>query len=266
MPRERIIFLPETFLPILPNYGPGIPKILFNQNGAYSFGLGHDNDGFPKDPQAILQLYNHPDLKHIACVSQHDLQLITGAFGFTKEKVTCIRNAIETELFKPSRKKKKIITYMPRKNRRDADIVKAFLSSKSWFKDWKLQAIDGIPQDKVIELLQISAGFLAFGHPEGFGLPLVEASACGCALIGYSGLGGREIFRIAKKYKVGWEIEYGDWQGFVVGAEQLIAELNYRPHELSINLQSLSKEVRKLYSKKKMLDSVKVGMKSWEYW
>ena len=118
---------------------------------------------------------------------------------------------------------------MPRKNRRDADIVKAFLSSKSWFKDWKLQAIDGIPQDKVIELLQISAGFLAFGHPEGFGLPLVEASACGCALIGYSGLGGREIFRIAKKYKVGWEIEYGDWQGFVVGAEQLIAELNYRP-------------------------------------
>ena len=37
--------------------------------------------------------------------------------------------------------------------------------------------------------------FLAFGHPEGFGLPIAEAMAAGCWVVGYSGGGGQELFR-----------------------------------------------------------------------
>ena len=45
-PDRDIIILPETYLPVLPRYAPGLPKLIFNQNGAYSFGL-KSGDGFP---------------------------------------------------------------------------------------------------------------------------------------------------------------------------------------------------------------------------
>ena len=35
--------------------------------------------------------------------------------------------------------------------------------------------------------------FLSCGHPEGFGLPLAEAIACGCLVVGYHGLAGRDF-------------------------------------------------------------------------
>ena len=53
--------MPETFLPLIPKIKPGVKKIIFNQNGAYSFGpLKTEHDfGSPKD---VLDLYKHPDL------------------------------------------------------------------------------------------------------------------------------------------------------------------------------------------------------------
>ena len=104
---------------------------------------------------------------------------------------------------------------MPRKNSRDAAIVSALLRSQPWFAGWTLEPIQGLGQADVAKQLQKSLAFLAFGHPEGFGLPLAEAAACGCALIGYSGLGGRELLAMARSKGVGWEVEYGDWQGFL---------------------------------------------------
>ena len=263
--KERdVIILPETFLPSLPKYGPGLPKILFNQNGSYSFGLGNVNDGFPDNPQKVIDLYSHSDLKHIICVSKYDVQLIQDAFGIDKGKVSRLTNAIETKLFKPSGKKKGLITYMPRKNQRDAAIVSTILKNKNWFKSWDIVPIHGMDQNKVIELLQKSTAFLAFGHPEGFGLPLAEAAACGCALIGYSGLGGREIFELARKQNIGWEVEFGDWHGFINSTKILIKNLDDNPRELSLKLQTLSDEVRNIYSWERMKESVSEGLREWE--
>ena len=263
--RERdVIVLPETFLPSLPTYAPGLPKILFNQNGSYSFGLGNNNDGFPENPQKVIDLYSHSDLKHIICVSKYDTKLIQNAFGIEKNKVSCVVNAIETSLFKPSGKKKGLITYMPRKNQRDAAIVSTILKNKEWFKNWDIVPIHGIDQKKVIELLQKSTAFLAFGHPEGFGLPLAEAAACGCALIGYSGLGGREIFELARSQDIGWEVEFGDWQGFVNSTKILVKKLHDNPEQVGLKLQALSDEVRNIYSLERMKESVSDGLRIWE--
>ena len=249
---------------MLPSYGHGLPKILFNQNGSYSFGLGTAHDGFPDDPQNVLDLYQHSDLKHIICVSKYDVNLIQNAFGIKEQRASCLINAIETSVFKPSGPKKRLITYMPRKNKRDAAIISTILKNKKWFRDWEIVPIHGVDQKRVIELLQKSIGFLAFGHPEGFGLPLAEAAACGCALIGYSGLGGREIFELARKQNIGWEVEFGDWQGFVDGTKALVEELRDRPNELGEKLQKLSDDVRASYSFDKMTESVRRSLEVWE--
>ena len=42
-----LLVLPETWLSNVPRYLPGIPKVIFNQNAFYSFGLSGACDGAP---------------------------------------------------------------------------------------------------------------------------------------------------------------------------------------------------------------------------
>ena len=153
-----------------------------------------------------------------------------------------------------------MLAYMPRKNSKDVSIVISLLKKAPWFQGWELCEIDRMSQFEVKETLQKCLGFLAFGHPEGFGLPLAEAAACGCALIGYSGLGGREIFALAKENNVGWEVDFGDWGGFVSGACILDKLLNDNPNKLTNNLKYFSKRVRTIYSRENMILSVKSAL------
>ena len=262
-PRTDVVVLPETFLPALPRYGQGLPKLLFNQNGAYSFGF-RDGDGFPDTAADVLKLYSHSDLIHVLCVSQHDQQLLEQGFNLGPQRVSRLINAIETDLFRPGGSKSRVLSYMPRKNSRDAAIVAALLRSQPWFEGWTLEPIQGMPQADVAQRLQKSLGFLAFGHPEGFGLPLAEAAACGCALIGYSGLGGRELLAMASSQRVGWEVDYGDWQGFLHATEALIRALQEQPQTTVSQLQALSDQVRQHYSWAAMVNSVEKAMLRWE--
>ena len=143
--KNDIIIMPETFLPLIPKIKPGVKKIMFNQNGAYSFGpLKTEHDfGSPKD---VLDLYKHPDLIHTLCVSDHDFSLLTKGFGISNDRASILINAIETDLFFPDGNKKPLFSYMTRKNERDASIVTELLRSQPWFKGWKLQKIENFSQ------------------------------------------------------------------------------------------------------------------------
>ena len=263
-PHTDVVVLPETFLPAIPHYGPSLPKLIFNQNGAYSFGI-RDGDGFPDTAETVLKLYNHSDLVHVLCVSKHDQQLLEQSFRLGSQRVSRLINAIETDVFRPGlSNKKRVLSFMPRKNSRDAAIVAALMRSQPWFANWTLEPIQGLPQAEVAQRLQKSLGFLAFGHPEGFGLPLAEAAACGCALIGYTGLGGRELMAMACQQQVGWEVDYGDWQGFLDGTAALIRTVQERPQSVVNHLQALSDQVRQQYSCSAMVKSVEEALPRWE--
>ena len=259
-----VVILPETFLPCLPRYAPGIPKVVFNQNGAYSFGL-KENDGFPP-PDEVLKLYTNPDIKHVLCVSQHDEKLLTNGFQLDGHRVSRLINGIETSLFRPMESKQRLISYMPRKNSKDSSIVASFLRQQTWFRKfgWSIQAINGLPQEEVARVLQKSLIFLAFGHPEGFGLPLAEAACCGCYLIGYSGLGGRELLQLASGNHAGQEVAFGDWLGFVQACLKLNERLNSNQFELVNSLLHNSIATRESYSSQKMIESVQTALNRWE--
>ena len=258
-----IIIMPETFLPLIQNTKEGVKKIIFNQNGAYSFGpinLKHDFG----TPDNVLEIYRHPDLIHTLCVSEHDSSLLTGGLRMPKAKVSKLTNPIETDLFYPCGNKKRIFSFMPRKNQRDALIVTSLLKNQPWFKSWELQEIKNLNQSDVISCLQKSICLLSFGHPEGFGLPLAEAAACGCALIGYTGLGGREIFDLGEPYNSAWRVEYGDWLRFIESAQELIQRSESDSKTLALQLNSFSNKIRQTYSSANMLDSLREAILKWE--
>ena len=261
---KDIVILPETFLAALPTYVPGIPKLIFNQNGSYSFGL-KDRDGFP-GPDEVLKLYAHSDIAYVLCISHHDEMLLRNAFQLGEHRVGRVINGVETKVFRPSDHKQRVISYMPRKNSKDSDIVAAFLRKQSWFQEssWSLEPINGLPQKEVAKVLKRSLIFLAFGHPEGFGLPIAEAACCGCYVIGYSGLGGRELLQLASDNHSGQEIAYGDWLGFVEACANLHERLNSNSSELLGCLYRNSKAFRKIYNPQRMILSVQTALKIWE--
>ena len=257
-PQRDVVIVAETFLPLIPKLVPGVPKVLFNQNGAYSFGL----QGKPLlAPQQVLAMYRHQELRQIWCVSEHDRRLLSLGFGLHTNRVRRIVNGLETEHLKPSGRKKRQVVYMPRKNNADAEVVMALLQQQPWFKDWSLLPIRNCSHAEVVQALQQSLVFLSFGHPEGFGLPVAEALACGCAVVGYSGLGGRELFALAGGYGLGIEVAFGDWLGFVDGVQQLDQRLRQRKDDLLHQLQAMSDELRQRYTAVAMQRSVAAAIR-----
>ena len=82
---------------------------------------------------------------------------------------------------------------MPRKNPDHVNAVllglqRANLVNSS---NWHAEPLIDLSHNDVARYLNSARLFLSFGHPEGFGLPIAEAMASGCWVVGYSGGGGR---------------------------------------------------------------------------
>lgn len=267
-PKRDLVVFPETFVPLFDRYAPALPKVIFNQNGAYSFGKSSATP-WP-DPVSVLRAYHGINLMQVLCVSKHDEQLLCKGFGLSSSVVSRLINPIETELFRAGIHKRHQIAYMPRKNSDDAMVVAALLQGHSWFSGWQLQPIDQCSQEEVAHILQESLLFMSFGHPEGFGLPIAEALACGCAVLGYSGLGGRELMALGAEHGLALEVAYGDWQGFVDGVRALERSYQKNPFEIEKASLSCSKEVRIRYSLDEFQTSVEAALlnleRRWSDW
>ena len=252
-PERDVVILAETFLPSLPAFKPGVPKILLNQNGAYSFGIVGERFA---TTDKVLALYRHPDLQQIWCVSEHDRRLLSLGLDLPAERVKRLVNGLEPQVQPPTTAKQWQVAYMPRKNSHDANVVTALLQQQSWWSGWSLRVIENCSHADVIATLQRSLVFLSFGHPEGFGLPVAEAMACGCAVVGYSGLGGRELFDLAAGYGLGVPVELGDWLGCVQGVERINHALRSRQDDVALQLEAMAAAVQQRYSIDAMQRSV----------
>ena len=74
-PKRDFVIMPETYSGEFLSYAPNLPKIIFNQNAAYSFGQPEDRK--MHRPAGLIDLYQHPSIRHILCVSEHDQKLIS---------------------------------------------------------------------------------------------------------------------------------------------------------------------------------------------
>ena len=128
---------------------------------------------------------------------------------------------------------------------------------------WSIQAINGLPREEVIRVLQKSLIFLTPIILKDLD-SLCRAACCSCYLIGYSGLGGRELLHLASGNHAGQEVAYGDWLGFVQACMKLNERLNSNQSELVNSLLHNSIATRESYSSQKMIESVQTALNRWE--
>ena len=231
-----IAVLAEDAEPRIASLLPGVKKVVFNQNGYFTFRL------YSVEPRDLLTPYTNRDYLGVIATSEDTRQYME--YVFPGVRLWRYHYSISPRLFHPNPEKKKQICFMPRKNLSDAIQVINILKFRGALRDYALVPIHDMTFEQAAAVMRESEIFLSFGYPEGFGLPPAEAMACGCLVVGYHGNGGREFLRPEFAYP----IEVGDILGYARTVESVIQELESRPDPLRQKARRASEFILAAYS------------------
>ncbi len=188
-PADALV-LPEWNGPALDRLPAGIRCLVFNQGPYYTF------TRVPEDPSRPARPYDVPGVVGLLTVSHDGVDLLRHTFP--QLPVFHTRPPIDPAVFRPAQSPPgRRIGYLARGRRaEDRDFVLRILRQREELRGWELLPISGT-QAEVAAAMRSCAVFLAFGYREGFGLPVAEAMASGCYVVGYAAMGARELFRLA---------------------------------------------------------------------
>lgn len=221
---KHVVVIPELWAR---KYGDqlarmGVPYAIYVQGG-YLISKGK--------PSVLDEAYQGATC--IMTISDDTTRCVTMAFPGTEHKILRVHAAVDAQRFNPHQAKQNLITYMPRKLGDHSSKVLFFLRHHLPA-HWRVQAIDGLNEAGVAELLQRSKIFMSFSHFEGFGLPPLEAALCGNQVIGYTGQGGKEYW-LPEVFEA---VEPGDVVGFaqrvLAKVKQLDTSPDFRAHAAAI--------------------------------
>ncbi|WP_419785694.1 glycosyltransferase family 1 protein [Pseudodesulfovibrio sp.] len=161
--------------------------ISYVQNWAYLF------SSLPKGV-----LWNRLPVRFLA-VSEPVANYVETATG---RPAPVLRPGIDRTIFHAPEAKpvgKPTIAFMPRKNKAIADQIRAVFEHRNGPDRVRWRPLEGLDAYGVAKALGAAHIFLMTGYPEGCPLPPLEAMACGCLPVGYSGLGGWDYMRQAQE-------------------------------------------------------------------
>ena len=124
----------------------------------------------------------------VIATSDQIRSFVQWALGYAD--VPVIPCAIQPEMFCPEVKRLQIAV-MPRKRAFEVKFIRdTFHHVFGEHRDVPWVILDGASEEEVAGTLRHSAVFLSMNRFEGFGLPPLEAMACGCIVVGFHGWGG----------------------------------------------------------------------------
>ena len=140
------------------------------------------------------------------------------------EVAPVVHYSIDHRLFRPM-EKQMAIAFMPRKIPQVGRMIRQRFSERFPQSEPQWIEIDKQSESDTAQALARAAIFLSLSQNEGFGLPPIEAMACGCLVVGFHGQGGLEYARPDNGI---WRPE-GDADGCARALGRAIALLEHDP-------------------------------------
>lgn len=220
----------------IPIYCDGEADQIFDKQDFVLF-YGKYNDG-----TLDKALYTHKNLLCVLCNSRFGFSHLQ--LRFPSLKVFYIPQSINAHFFSPPKHKEKILAFMSRKREDDLKQVLQNLHANGHLMGWEIIDIEGVGPEEVAGVMKKSKIFLSSASREGFGLPAAEAMACGCIVVGYHGIGGKEYFNA----KIGFPIEENDLIDFLTTSTEVVQNIN-KDFTCYDDLSRLAaKEIKEKYS------------------
>jgi hypothetical protein len=196
--RNKFDFDPENDFVIIPEiFAHFAGDMLIKKNIKYAIFV---QNGYAMnstiDQKKLINCYKKAEF--ILSYSKDISECIKTVFNINRNKIIKTNISIKSE---KKFKKKNIITYMPRKLRNHSNNLLFFIKShlpKNWF----IRSIDGLNQKQVFEIFKESRIFLSFSDMEGLGIPPIESAILGNKVIGYTGQGGNEYWKMPLYEKI----------------------------------------------------------------
>ena len=184
---KDFIILPEIWAHFAQDLGPMEKKINY---GIFVQGFYHmfSTNNFAKLKKS------YEKAKIIISDSEYSIKCIKNMFPEFADKIVRVNFTVSSKKFKILNKIN-LITYMPRKLPDHANLLVFYLKNLLPRK-WKLLPLMNLSERKLIYYLGRSKIFLSFSNLEGIGIPPIEAALAGNKVIGYTGGGGTEYWKL----------------------------------------------------------------------
>jgi hypothetical protein len=225
---------------------PGVRKVVFHQNAYRTFRYLRTTPAF-----RAADLADASDLVAMLVVSEDNERYLARALPGVR--VARVHHWIDPELFHvdlPARLR--TVTVMPRKRRDEYEQLVGILHARGALDGWRLDVLEGRPEGEVAARLRESVLFVSLSRAEGFGLPPAEAIASGNHVVGFHGMGGREIFRAP----FAQAIEDGDVLALASAVEEFLTGYDARATQLEQQAVEGSRFIAATYSRERATDDL----------
>ena len=189
--QDDLLVVPEV--PWIPGAdpAPGSRKVIFNQNHFFTFAAAPESrqpyPGFSPPPA-------------VWTVSRESREVLAALHP--ELPVRLIPSPLDGDRFRPLPADGPRIAWVNRKRPHEADLLRRLLAGHPRLDGVGLDEIVDVTPAEMARTLGRATIFLSLGHSEGFGLPVAEALAAGCLVVGYDGGGGHELFRAPGAWRV----------------------------------------------------------------
>lgn len=213
--------------------------VIYNQ-GAYCTFYSHGDL-----PEGAWSPYHSPKTRAILTVSEDSAAYL--GYGFPHLPIHQIRHGIDTDLFayRPMAEKEWAALMVNTKQAKVFQQILYLLNGRGrLLGEHPIAIVNIIPRMELAEALQKTAIFLWAGHGEGFGLPVAEAMACGCVVVGFHGGGARQLMQADRAVP----IEGGNVLAMAQAVEQLLVQRSRDPAPLAAMGQRAAQYIRDVHS------------------
>jgi glycosyltransferase involved in cell wall biosynthesis len=235
------VVIPEVYGPRTAQMWRGPKKIIINQNCYNTFHM------YPVEGSDRTTPYLDPEVLATLVVSEDSYRYLT--YAFPNLRVVRIHISVDGERFRfhSLAEKKPQIAFMPWKHPQDAAQVINLLKFRGQSDEFQIVPIQKKTESEVAAILRESLLFLSLGYPEGCPAPPLEAMLCGCLVIGYHGIGGKEYFLP----ELTWPIEINHIIDFAKTVEQVLQVWRTAPQTLESRTRAAREFVVREYPRER---------------